>query len=67
LHDMTVSTAIKNYGNKAVESVKAEIRQLLAKNVWYPVDKQFVARYRNKIIRSFCICQTQIHNPRISI
>jgi hypothetical protein len=50
---MTVTTANKNYGNKAVESVKAEIRQLLVKKVWHPVDKQFVARYRNKIVRSF--------------
>jgi hypothetical protein len=56
---MTVTTAIKNYGNEAVESVKAEIRQLLAKTVWHPVDKQFVARYRNNIIRSFVFVKLQ--------
>jgi hypothetical protein len=33
LHNMTVTTAIKNYGNKAVESVKAEIRQVSLKSL----------------------------------
>jgi hypothetical protein len=53
LHNMNVNSAIKQYGEIAIESVKNEIKQAIEKKIWHPVTKEYMNRHRSKVIRSF--------------